>query len=140
MGIQQSSAITLLLVEDNANKASHLQNLLSCAGYTVVVARTEEAAVICAGRDRIHLVLIGEDFIKHHGFALCAWLRRLFPLPIVILAPLCHPDDLTTALKLGADDYIIKPVPHTMVLARLGAILRRAHRNRGQVHCKRVLS
>lgn len=132
MGTQQSSVINLLLVEANVNKSSNLQFLLSRAGYTVVIATSEEAAVVCVGRDRIHLVIIGEDFIVQHGFTLCAWLRRLFPVPIVVFAPLYHPDDLTTALKMGVDDYIIKPVPQAMLLARLATVVRRARRSRLQ--------
>lgn len=130
------SPLNLLLVEDDANKLNSLQFVLTCAGYTVLVATSEEAAVACASRERIHLVVISEDFVAKYGFALCAWLRRLFPLPIVILAPLRHPDDLTTALRLGADDYIIKPIPHSLLLARLAAVLRRNRKHKPQHQCK----
>lgn len=139
MRMQQSSTINLLLVEDNPNKLASLQFVLNCAGYTVLPATSEEAAVACASRERVQLVLIGEDFIGKHGFALCAWLRRLFPLSIVVLAPLRHPDDLATAFRVGVDDYIIKPIPHTVLLARLAAVLRRGRRNRPQQRCKSSL-
>ena len=139
MSMYSPSTVNVLLVEDNADKLNSLKFILTCAGYTTVVATREEAAVACASRERIHLVLIGEDFVAKHGFVLCAWLRRLFPLPIVILAPLRHPDDLTTALRLGADDYIIKPIPHSLLLARLAAVLKRNHKRKPQHRCKSCL-
>ena len=129
---QHSSSLCLLLVEENTDKRSALQFLLSCSGYTVLIATSEDAAVACVSRARVHLVLIGEDFLTTYGYTLCAWLRRFFSLPIVIFAPLRHPDDLTTAFRLGVDDYIIKPIHHTLLLARLAAVLRR--RDGGRPH------
>ena len=137
--MQHSSPPCLLLVEENTEKLSALQFLLSCAGYTVLIATSEDAAVACVSRTRVHLVLIGEDFLATYGYTLCTWLRRLFSLPIVVFAPLRHPDDLTTAFRLGVDDYIIKPIHHTMLLARLAAILRRRHGGRLHQHYKRSL-
>lgn len=135
--MQHSSPPCILLVEERTDNLSALQCLLNCAGYTVFIATSEDAAVACVSRERVHLVLIGEDFLAAYGYTLCTWLRRLFSLPIVIFAPLRHPDDLTTAFRLGVDDYIIKPIHHTMLLARLAAVLRRRHSGRSHRHCKR---
>lgn len=137
--MQHSSPPCLLLVEARTDKPSALQFLLSSAGYTVLIATSEDAAVACVSRERVHLVLIGEDFLAAHGYTLCTWLRRLFSLPIVVFAPLRHPDDLTTAFRLGVDDYIIKPVHHTLLLARLAAVLRRRRGSQARLRCKRSL-
>lgn len=129
----------LLLVEASTDKQSVLQFLLSCAGYTVLIATSEDAAVACVSREHVQLVLIGEDFLAAYGYTLCSWLRRLFSVPIVVFAPLRHPDDLTTAFQLGVDDYIIKSIHHTMLLARLAAVLRRRHGDRPYRRYKRGL-
>ena len=137
--MQHSVPPCLLLVGERTANLSALQFCLSCAGYTVLIATTEDAAVACVSRERVHLVLIGEDFLAIYGYTLCTWLRRLFSVPIVVFAPLRHPDDLTTAFRLGVDDYIIKPIHHTMLLARLAALLRRRNGGRPHQRCKRSL-
>lgn len=129
MKLMHSLRLRLLLVEENAEQSTFLEFLLSRAGYTVLLATSEDEAIATVVRERVHLVLIGEAFAGKQGFTLCAHLRRIFTLPIIILAPLTHPDDLAVAFRLGADDYIIKPVPANILLARITAVLRRAGKN-----------
>ena len=124
----QQLSKNLLLVEDDVQVRISLQISLSRAGYLVSVATNEEEALACVARERIHVVLLGEAFATQ-GFALLARLRRLTTLPIIILAELTHPDDLTLAFRLGANDYIIKPIQINVLLARLTAVLRRAGKN-----------
>ena len=127
--MQQLSKNCLLLVEDNAQVRISLQISLSRAGYLVSVATNEEEALACVARERIHVVLLGDAFAATQGFALLARLRRLTTLPIIILADLTHPDDLAIAFRLGANDYVIKPIQINVLLARLTAVLRRAGKN-----------
>ena len=126
---QHPLKLRLLLVEESAEQRAFLEFLLTRAGYTVHSVTSEEEAVAAVMRDRLHLVLIGESFAAQRRFMLCVRLRRLFRFPIVILAPLLHPDDLATAFRLGADDYIIMPIPPNLLLARINSVLRRAHKN-----------
>jgi len=126
---QHPLKLRLLLVEESAEQRAFLEFLLTRAGYTVQSVTSEEEAVAAVMRDRLHLVLIGESFAAQRRFMLCVRLRRLFRFPIVILAPLLHPDDLATAFRLGADDYIIMPIPPNLLLARINSVLRRAHKN-----------
>lgn len=121
--------LRLLLVEESAEQRAFLEFLLTRAGYTVQSVASEEEAVALVMRERLHLVLIGESFAAKRRFLLCVRLRRHFRFPIVILAPLLHPDDLATAFRLGADDYIIMPVPPNILVARINSVLRRAHKN-----------
>jgi DNA-binding response OmpR family regulator len=131
--------LRLLLVEENAEQRTSLEFLLTRAGYTVLSVTSEEDAMAAVVHERLHLVLIGESFAAKQRFMLCARLRRLFRFPIVILAPLVHPDDLATAFRLGADDYIITPVPSNILLARINAVLRRARQNTARHHWNALL-
>lgn len=126
---QHPLKLRLLLVEESAEQRAFVEFLLTRAGYIVQSVTSEEEAVAAVVSDRLHLVLIGESFAAQRRFMLCVRLRRLFRFPIVILAPLRHPDDLTTAFRLGADDYIIMPIPPNLLLARINSVLRRAHKN-----------
>jgi DNA-binding response OmpR family regulator len=131
--------LRLLVVEESAEQRAFLEYLLTRAGYTVLGAGSEEEAINAVVHERLHLVLIGESFATKQRFMVCARLRRLFRFPIVILAPLVHPDDLATAFRLGADDYIITPVPSNILLARINAVLRRARQNTARHHWNALL-
>jgi DNA-binding response OmpR family regulator len=126
---QHPLKLRILLVEESAEQRTFVEFLLTRAGYIVQSVTSEEEAVATVERERLHLVLIGESFAAQRRFMLCIRLRRLFRFPIVILAPLRHPDDLATAFRLGADDYIIMPIPPNILLARINSVLRRAHKN-----------
>jgi DNA-binding response OmpR family regulator len=129
MKLLHSPQLRLLLVAEESEQRTFLEFSLSRAGYTVLVATSEEEAMATVARERLHLVLIGECIAARQGFIFCARLRTIFTLSIVILAPLIHPDDLITAFRLGADDYIVKPIATNVLLARLSAVVRRARKN-----------
>lgn len=129
MQMQPFATCCLLLVEDDAETSASLEFSFSRAGYKVTVATNEAQAIACVTRERLHLVLMGDSFAAKQGFILCARLRSLSALPIVILAELTHPDDLALAFRLGANDYIVKPLPVNVLLARLAAVLRRTKAN-----------
>jgi len=136
---QHPLKLRLLLVEEGAEQRTFLEFLLTRAGYTVLLASSEEEAVAAVARERLHLVLIGDSCAARQRFMLCARLRRLFRFPIILLAPLTHPDDLAAAFRLGADDYIITPVPPNLLLARINAVLRRSHKNTPRHHWNALL-
>ncbi|MEZ4734550.1 MAG: response regulator transcription factor [Caldilineaceae bacterium] len=139
MQMQPPATRCLLLVEDDAETRASLEFSLSRAGYKVTGAANEAQALACLAHERLQLVLIGDSFAAKQGFTLCARLRSLSALPIVILAALNHPDDLAVAFRLGANDYIIKPVPINVLLARLAAVLRRTKANTYQPRRRTIL-
>src|SRR5207253_58384 len=64
------------------------------------------------------------------GFTICRELRRTAAtskLPILMLTARVSEQDRVMGLELGADDYLVKPFSMRELLARVGAILRRAH-------------
>jgi DNA-binding response OmpR family regulator len=69
----------------------------------------------------LDLGLPGED-----GFTVCRQLRLMYTNPILILTARDSDIDHVLGLELGADDYVIKPVEPRVLLARIGALLRRS--------------
>ena len=63
------------------------------------------------------------------GFELCRLAREVCEAPIMILSGLGKEEDKVKGLNLGADDYVVKPVPMGEFLARVAALLRRRERN-----------
>ncbi|MDT7834231.1 response regulator transcription factor [Aquabacterium sp. OR-4] len=79
----------------------------------------------------LDLMLPGED-----GLSLCRWLRRQAPplqnLPVLMLTAQGDATSRVLGLELGADDYLPKPFEPRELVARLQALLRRAHGQLGQ--------
>ncbi len=62
------------------------------------------------------------------GFQVLGELRRFSQVPVIILTVRGEDTDIAKGLELGADDYIVKPFSHIELVARVQAVLRRAHR------------
>jgi DNA-binding response OmpR family regulator len=60
------------------------------------------------------------------GFTTCQRLREISDIPILIVSAMGQIEDITKALELGADDYLVKPVNHRELVARIQACVRRS--------------
>ncbi|PFH08075.1 DNA-binding response OmpR family regulator [Collimonas sp. PA-H2] len=76
--------------------------------------------------DMLILDWLGPDF---SGIEVLLWIREKFPkiLPVLFITSRASEDDIVAALAAGADDYIIKPIRHGELIARVQALLRRAY-------------
>jgi len=118
----------VLVVEDEQHLADGLRFNLEAEGYDVRVAETGEAALELladprAGFDVIVLdvMLPGKD-----GFAVMSELRGAGQfIPTLMLTARSHPDDVLKGFAAGADDYLTKPFDLSILIARLGGLLRR---------------
>lgn len=61
-----------------------------------------------------------------HGLEVLREIRRFSDVPVVVLAPGHDEADKVKALEMGADDYFVKPFTAIELMARIGAMLRRA--------------
>jgi two-component system, OmpR family, alkaline phosphatase synthesis response regulator PhoP len=114
----------LLIVEDEAGMQMMLHDALTAEGYLVDTAADGEAALgMAAGHDLIVLDLM---LPKKSGLDVCRELRqRGVTTPILMLTARGETHDRVVGLKLGADDYLVKPFAMAELLARIEALLRR---------------
>ncbi len=117
----------ILVIEDDAAIRRGLCDALSYAGYAVEECATGDEALarVCTLSPDLALLdvlLPGKD-----GFAILGELRASHPqLPVIMLTALGTEEDRVRGLKLGADDYVVKPFSATELLARVEAVLRRS--------------
>lgn len=75
----------------------------------------------------VDLVLVDVMLAGESGLDICAAIRQRSQVPVIMISALGQERDRVAGLDLGADDYIAKPFGRSEVLARVRAVLRRAH-------------
>jgi DNA-binding response OmpR family regulator len=117
----------ILVVEDDAIFRCVVRDNLVFEGYQVEAVETGTAAVGRMQSFAPDLILLDLTLPDGDGLALCAQLRRGGKVPIIILSARSQKVDKIKGLKLGADDYLTKPVDLDELMARIRVVLRRAH-------------
>ena len=117
----------ILVVEDDAPIRRGLCDALRYAGYAVEECPTGDAALATACAASPDLLLLDVVLPGKNGFEILRELRGSHPqLPVIMLTARGTEEDRVRGLKLGADDYVVKPFSATELLARVEAVLRRS--------------
>lgn len=120
-------ATSLLVIEDDENISTAIQEYFSRAGYSVTTANDGVAGVEAAGKSRPDVVMLDLMLPKMDGLAVCKELRLKNPqIPIIMLTAKDDVVDKVLGLEMGADDYITKPFSLREVEARVKSVLRRS--------------
>jgi DNA-binding response OmpR family regulator len=126
--------MTILIIEDDPRVADMLDRGLRAEGFEVKLARLGQLGVEMAteldrqARDQQQNAMILLDVMLPDisGFEVCQTLRaNQVGLPILMLTALGNLEDRVSGLRLGADDYLVKPFAFEELLARIEALLRR---------------
>ena len=120
-------ATRILIVDDEPRYLRLLEANLRTEGYEVATAQDGMQALEVFSTNPIDLVLLDVMMPRLDGFGATQRLREFTNVPIVILTARGEEQDRVRGLDLGADDYLIKPFSATELLARVRAVLRRAH-------------
>jgi two-component system, sensor histidine kinase and response regulator len=113
---------TLLIVDDDTFNRDVLCRRLCRAGYTTVPAANGEQALERVLQQPFDLVLLDVKMPDMDGFAVLKSLRSTYTateLPIIMTTVISESADIVTALTLGANDYVTKPIDLPVVLARI---------------------
>ena len=122
-------AISVLIVEDDANIRELLQLYLEKDGYAVTIAADGGQGLEKFRAIKPDLVLLDVMMPVMDGWAVCKAIRAEGDTPVIMLTAKGETDDKVMGLKAGADDYVTKPFEMKELLARIEAVLRRSDRN-----------
>jgi two-component system alkaline phosphatase synthesis response regulator PhoP len=118
----------ILLVEDEQGLIMTLSDRLGSEGYTVLTAEDGETGLSLALQESFDLIILDVMLPRKNGIDVCRELRQhALHTPIMMLTARGMLTDKVVALKLGADDYLTKPFEMLELLARVEALMRRAH-------------
>jgi len=117
----------LLLVEDEPGLVMTLTDRLVAEGYDVEDAGDAATALRSATTGQFDAILLDVMLPGGNGFDICRTLRqRGVDTPILMLTARGQIVDRVVGLKLGADDYLVKPFDMSELLARVEALIRRS--------------
>jgi len=118
---------TILVVEDDAAIRRGIVDALKFEGYTTFEACDGAAGLDMALGVNCNLILLDLVLPKRDGLSILKEVKLAKPtLPVIILTARGEEHDRVQGLKLGADDYVVKPFSVKELLARVQAVLRRS--------------
>lgn len=118
-------ASRILVVEDDATAADVLREALEADGHEVILAEEGKLALDRLGDVAPDLIVLDLNLPDADGLVLCTQLRQRTDVPIVLCSGTPRRRDAVLGLRLGADDYVRKPVDVAELQARVQARLRR---------------
>lgn len=120
---ESKQAVKVLLVENDVKVTDELAKGLTEQGLDVLTVNRGYAAL--AHVDAVDVVLLDLGLPDIDGFEVCRRIRASSFVPIVIVSGRVDEFDRVLALKMGADDYVVKPYWLRELTARIEAVLRR---------------
>ena len=116
----------LLLVEDELGLVMTLTDRLESEGFTVESARDAKSGLQRATEERFDMILLDVMLPGGSGLDICRCIRQMgIQTPVLMLTARGQVVDRVVGLKLGADDYLVKPFEMAELLARIEAVSRR---------------
>jgi two-component system OmpR family response regulator len=119
--------VHIVLVEDNPQLAGTIRDGLAEDGYTVDVIDTAAKAIRRGMRRDLDLMILDLGLPDRDGLDVLKELRAArIHVPVLVLTARDAVDSRVAALDAGADDYLVKPFAFAELVARIGALTRRA--------------
>jgi len=115
----------VLIAEDEEEIAEILEAYLDKAGYRTETAANGRIALDVFKRIKPDMVILDVNMPEFDGWEVLSRIREQAETPVLMLTAFDQNIDKLMGLRLGADDYVVKPFNAAVVVARVGAILRR---------------
>lgn len=115
----------ILLVESDYPTRQIIVTRLKILGYKVFVAGDGQSALLSFKKEVPDLVILDVVLSKLDGYEVCRKIRAISQVPIILLTVIGRLSDRLTALELGADDYIVKPLSPKELEAKINIFLKK---------------
>jgi DNA-binding response OmpR family regulator len=127
MAAARPRRLAVLLIDSDATAARDQVGKLEQRGYDLWHAQTADEARTIIHDQEPDVILMEIVLRDADGLLLCAWLREIAQVPIFVCSATSRKRDAALSLKLGADEFLHKPLDVDEFEARLGKTLRRAY-------------
>ena len=124
--------LNILIVEDEISIVSFIEKGLTANGYACRVVHDGLHAADLIESENFDLILLDVMLPGADGFELMDFIRPI-GTPVIFITARSAVSDRVTGLRLGADDYLVKPFELIELLARMEAVLRRHHKGTSEL-------
>jgi DNA-binding response OmpR family regulator len=119
----------ILVIDDDPNVAELIKLILKPRGLLIYHAINGQEGLKQAYELQPDLVILDIMMPEQDGYEVCARLRELSDVPIVMLTAKSQSSDVTRGFAVGADDYVKKPFSNDELVSRIESLLRRKKSN-----------
>ncbi|MFZ0287437.1 MAG: HD domain-containing phosphohydrolase [Terriglobales bacterium] len=122
---------TILVADDQAANLELFDELLSSEGFNVLTAADGASALEHLNLVNIDLVLLDVMMPELNGFEVCAKIKanpETYLIPVVLVTALSDKQDRIEGIRVGADDFLSRPVDRAELLARVRSLIKLKHR------------
>jgi putative two-component system response regulator len=122
---------TILVADDQAANRELFDELLSSEGFNVLTAEDGASALENLNLVNIDLVLLDVMMPELNGFEVCTKIKanpETYLIPVVLVTALSAKQDRIEGIRVGADDFLTRPVDRTELLTRVRSLIKLKHR------------
>lgn len=126
---------TILIADDEPLIRKLVSDFLKREGFNILEASNGEEAltIFNESKGNLNLVILDVMMPIYDGWSVCREIRKISPIPIIMLTARSQEADEVFGFDLGADEYISKPFNPNILVARTKAILRRLQEYKNEV-------
>ena len=126
----------ILIIEDDDELRGLIADFMKAEGFTVQEAASAEEGIAFLDKDMSRLILLDLMLPGIDGFTACTAIREHKDIPIIMMSARSDDESKLMGYRLGADDYIEKPVSIPILTAKIRALL---HRSETKIENSEVL-
>jgi DNA-binding response OmpR family regulator len=124
--VKQASPTRVLVIDDDDATTEMFKLILEPKQFDVQVVNTGAEGVEAAQRFSPDVVVLDLLMPEMNGTEVCREIRAFSQVPILVLSAVSKPGMVAQALDEGADDYLLKPITSSVLIARLKRLVWRA--------------
>ena len=126
---KEKTKMKILIIEDDESVKKELKELLNNAGYEALILEDYDNMLENILKIQPNLILLDINIPSMNGEVLLKNLRKVSNIPVIMVTSRVGEIDEVLSMSYGADDYITKPYNPTILLLRIGAVLKRGEKN-----------
>jgi DNA-binding response OmpR family regulator len=114
----------ILVIDDDTAITELMSMLLKTHGFDVITTNIGAEGVELARKNEPSVVLLDLMMPDMDGWQVCKAIRAFSNIPILILSAINDPSVVASVLDAGADDFLVKPVPSSVLIAHIRKMVR----------------
>lgn len=129
----------VLVIDDDKEMTDMLKVILEPNTFDVVAANNSVLGIDLVRQVKPEVVVLDLLMPDMDGWQVCKEIRKFSQVPILVLSAISKPGMVARALDEGADDYLLKPMPSSMLIAHIKKLARRAKAEQESTQSRLIL-